>query len=340
MNQEEMLDDLARRIQRMQSKAREMAQKRDQSMPLKRGFHAKGTGVRARFKVNSDIPQSLQVGLFQPNAEYAAVVRFSNARGEVLGDLAKDQRGCAIRVKTMQRKSLSPNDYSDIQDFLMTNTPISFARNPVQFIEVGEILLEGTAKVPGKLIQKYGWQEARRILSVFLAPLISFKPLQMNQYWSRTSYKFGDTSVRYLIRPAAGSKVTSASQQFADALHSIFSGTPQKENFFREKLLEALKVEDLSFEFCVQLFVDETKTPIEDAYIEWKESDAPPVCIATLTIPKQNLDQQLQTEMEQMAFNPWHTKDFTPLGLINLARKKVYDASAKHRGSSLKPYQK
>jgi catalase len=339
MNQEEMLDDLAKRIQQMQVKAREIAQPRDRSMPLKRGFHAKGTGVRARFKVNSDIPKQLQVGLFQPNAEYEALVRFSNARGEVLGDLAKDQRGCAFRIKTIQGASLAPNDYSNIQDCLMTNTPISFARNPVQFIEVGEILLEGTAKVPGKLIQKYGWKEARRILGVFLEPLISFKPLQMNQYWSRTSYKFGDTSIRYLIRPSAGSRTLSSSQQFAGVLRSIFQGTPQKENYFREKLFEALKAEDLHFEFCIQLFVDEKKTPIEDAYIEWKESDSPPVCIATLTIPKQTLDSQLQIDMEQMAFNPWHTRDFTPLGLINLARKKVYDASAKNRGSSLQPYQ-
>src|SRR5215510_757616 len=164
MNQEEMLNDLAKRIQQMQVKAQAMAQQRDRSLPLKRGFHAKGTGVRATFKVNSDIPKHLQVSLFQPNAEYEALVRFSNARGEVLGDLAKDQRGAAFRVKTVQGQALAPDDYSDIQDFLMTNTPISFARNPVQFIEVGEMLLGGTAKVPFKLIKKYGFKEARRIL--------------------------------------------------------------------------------------------------------------------------------------------------------------------------------
>src|SRR5258706_4331593 len=125
MDQEEMFDDLAKRIQQMQIKAREIAQQRGHSIPLKRVFHAKGMGVRAKFKINSDIPKHLQVGLFQPNAEYDALVRFSNARGEVLGDLAKDQRGAAIRVKTLQGKALVPDDYSDVQDFLMTNTPIS-----------------------------------------------------------------------------------------------------------------------------------------------------------------------------------------------------------------------
>ncbi len=336
MNQEEMLDDLAERIQQMQNKARELAQKRSSAATLKRGFHAKGTGVRARFKVDSNIPKQFQVGFFQPNAEYESLVRFSNARGEVLGDLAKDQRGFAFRVKTIPGTSLVPDDYSDIQDFLMTNTPVSFARNPVQFIEVGEILLEGTARVPAKLIQKYGFREVRRILGVFLAPLISFKPLQMNQYWSRTSYKFGETSVRYLVRPSARSKTLTPTQQLSGVLRSVFTGIPQKENYLRAKLLDALKENDLHFDFCVQPFVDERRTPTEDAYIEWKESDSPPVPIALLTIPRQALDEQLQADMEQMAFNPWHTKEITPLGLINLARKKVYDASAAHRGSSLK----
>ena len=335
MNQEEMLDDLAKRIQQMQSRAREMAQRRGHSMTLKRGFHAKGIGVRGKFKVHSDLPKRLQVGFFLPNAEYEALVRFSNARGEVLGDLAKDQRGAAFRVKTVQAQTLAPNDYSDIQDFLMTNTPISFARNPVQFIEVGEILLGGIAKVVPRLIKKYGFKEARRILGVFLEPLISFDPLQMNQYWSRTSYKFGDHAIRYLIRPAASSKTLSSTEQLLGVLRSVAAGKSQRENYLQGKLLEALNESDLRFEFCIQLFVDEQKTPIEDAYIEWKESDSPPLPIATLIISKQSLDPQLQIDMEHMAFNPWHTKDFTPLGLINLARKKVYNASAMHRGASM-----
>ena len=334
MNQEEMLDDLANRIQQMQIKAQEIAQKHNRSMPLKRAFHAKGMGVRAKFKINSNIQQQLQVGLFQPNAEYEALVRFSNARGEVLGDLVKDQRGCAIRVKTIEGAALAPNDYSNIQDFLMANTPTSFARNPVQVIEVSEIFLDSVAKAPARLIKKYGFKEARRIFGELLKPLMGSMPLQMNQYWSRSSYKFGDTSVRYLIRPSAGSKTLSAIQ----LLRSIFQGTPQKDNYLREKLSEELNENDVHFDFRIQLFVDEKKTPIEDIYIEWKESDSPPICIATLTIPKQNFDQQLQTDIEQIAFNPWHTKDLTPLGLMNLARKKAYDASAVNRGSSLKPF--
>jgi catalase len=335
MSQDERFNDLAERIKRMQLKAREMARKRDPAAALKRGFHAKGTGVRAKFQVRADIPRHLQVGLFQPNAVYAALVRFSNARGEILGDLDKDQRGIAIRLKTNQGESLPPNDKVDIQDFLMTNTPISFARNPNQFIEVGEILLGGIGLVIPRLVKKYGFREARRILGVFLAPLISFKLLQMNQYWSRTSYKFGGDAIRFLIRPAAGSKMWTTGQQLRGVLRSLTQGTAQREHYLREKLMEALKEGEIRFDFCIQLFVDEQSTPIEDAYIEWKEVDSPPIEIATLVIPKQDFDGELQSDMERMAFNPWNTSEYVPLGLINLARKKVYDASALHRGASL-----
>lgn len=332
MSQEDIFDALAERMKRMQDRAREKAQRRDRSMVLKRGFHAKGTGVRARFQVRSDIPNDLQIGFFRPAATYDALVRFSNARGEVLGDLSKDQRGIAVRVKTNPDERLSPRDDADLQDFLMTNTPISFARSPLQFIEVGEILLGGIAGVAPRLIRKYGFNEARRILSVFLAPIISFKPLQMNTYWSRTSYQFGKTAVRFLLRPAAGSKMLSSSQQLLGVMRSLMQGGAQKDHYLREKLREALQQGEVCFEFCVQRFVDDKRTPIEHAYIEWKESDSPPIPIATLIIPKQNLDGQLQKDMEHLAFNPWNTRHFTPLGAINLARKKVYDASASHRG--------
>src|SRR5215216_2445991 len=286
MNQDEMLDDLTERIQQMQAKAREMAQKRNPSATLKRGFHAKGTEVRAKFQVRSDIPQNLQVGLFQPGATYDSLIRFSNARGEILGDLSKDQRGVAIRVKTNPGERLITQDTTNIQDFLMTNTPISFARNPVQFIEVGEILLGGITKVVPRLVKKYGFQEARRIMALFLAPVISFKPYQMNGYWSRTSYQFGDRAVRYLIRPTAGTKMASTREQFVGVAQSLVQGGERKEEYLRQKLKEALRADDVCFDFCIQLFVDEKRTPIEDAYIEWKESDSPPIPVATLTIPK------------------------------------------------------
>jgi catalase len=335
MSQDEAFNDLAERMRRMQIKAREMARIRNPAATLRRGFHAKGAGVRGKFKVDADIPEDFQIDFFQPDATYEALIRFSNARGEVLGDLSKDQRGIAIRLKAIPGESLTPEDESDIQDFLMTNTPVTFARNPLQFIEVGEILLGGIGMVIPRLVKKYGFKEARRILGVFLVPIISFTPYQMNTYWSRTSYQFGEHPIRFLVRPSAGSKAWSTGRQLLNVLGSLMQDASQREHYLREKLKAALKEDDVNFDFCIQFFVDGQKTPIEDAYIEWKETDSPPIAIATLTIPQQDFDSQLQLEMENMAFSPWNTNELTPLGEINLARKKVYDASAINRGGNV-----
>jgi hypothetical protein len=121
-----------------------------------------------------------------------------------------------------------------------------------------------------------------------------------------------------------------------EVLRSVTQGAPQGEHYLREKLREALREGEVRFDFCIQLFVDEKRTPIEDAYVEWKESDSPPIPIATLILLKQAADPQLEQDMEHMAFNPWNTNEFTPLGLINLARKNVYDASATYRGAPVK----
>ena len=67
-----------------------------------------------------------------------------------------------------------------------------------------------------------------------------------------------------------------STQQLLGVLKSLFQGVPQKDVYMREKLLELLKESDLHFDFCVQHFVDDKKTPIEDAYIEWLESTLHP----------------------------------------------------------------
>jgi catalase len=326
-HEEEVVNDLAERINRMQVTARAKALKRKPTAALERGFHAKGVGVRARFQIRADVPAYLQTGLFVPGAEYDALVRFSNAKGEIQCDFAKDQRGIAIRLKTVVDERLTPADQVAIQDFLLTNTPISFARSPEQFIEVGELLLGSTLLVAPRLWRLYGFQEARRILGIFLG-VPGAKPWQANRYWSRTAFQFGDYTAKFLVRPSSKAQTLSSLEQLRGRWRCLTTG---EGDFLKAKLEAALKAGDIVFDFLIQLFVDENKTPIEDASHEWKESDSPPIALAKLIIPQQNLDDQLERDIEHMAFNPWHTSDHLPLGRINRARKKVYEASASKR---------
>ncbi len=66
------------------------------------------------------------------------------------------------------------------------------------------------------------------------------------------------------------------------------------------------------------------------------EKVSPPVLVATLTIPKQDVDaaegRAMERLVDQLSFNPWYTTDeFRPLGNMNRARKEAYRASSAHR---------
>jgi hypothetical protein len=98
---------------------------------IQRGFHAKGFGMPAGFIIREDAPPNLRVGLFAEGGKtFNAMVRFSNAISEARNDFKFDQRGLAIRL-FLDGDSTDGN----VQDFLMTNTPVSFGKDARQFNE-------------------------------------------------------------------------------------------------------------------------------------------------------------------------------------------------------------
>jgi hypothetical protein len=70
--------------------------------------------------------------------------------------------------------------------------------------------------------------------------------------------------------------------------------------------------------------------PLDRATVRWCETASPPVHVATLILPQQDLDTREQaTYGENLAFNPWHCiAEHEPVGSIASARKVVYQASA------------
>jgi hypothetical protein len=73
--------------------------------------------------------------------------------------------------------------------------------------------------------------------------------------------------------------------------------------------------------------------PVEDALVEWKESDSPFVKVATLRIPRQDLSSGVDLRVaENLSFTPWHAlPEQAPLGGINRTRKVAYQAISKAR---------
>ena len=312
-----LFEELARDIMGVQRKTKE----RLKTGAISRTFHAKPvlavTGATLRFA--DDLPAALRVGHARPGATYDTVVRFSNASSAAQADSKPDLRGIALRVR------VSAEEHHDL---LMTNFPVSHARDARQFVAFARATAGNTADQALGLVMlafEVGALETVRMLRNIQAgrgrPVRS---LALETYWSRGAICWGETlAVRYLLRPAPGSP-------WAPLVASADA------NCLRTELSERLAAGDVVFELCLQRYRDATTTPIEDTSVEWTEAASPPVRVATLTIPRQDIgaaaNRSAERDIEEMAFNPWNTTDaFRPLGNLNRARKVAYDASAAHR---------
>jgi heme peroxidase/catalase len=311
---------LAREIMLVQLKNQKGATAHGVKPPLDRAFHAKSTlaveDAQLRFL---DIPPDLQVEFAQPNAAYPTVVRFSNAAGNAQPDFKPDLRGVALRINA------SPEQQYDL---LMTNYPVSHARDARQFVKFARATAGGgLSRLFGlvKLTFRFGPSEtARMLINVLVGRSRKVRSVASQTYWSRGAICWGETlAVRYLLRPAPGTPA--GPKPSAD--------DPE---YLSHEIARRLAAVDVQFELCIQRFKDAKSTPIENTAAEWSERHAPPEPVAMLTIGKRDLGaagaEATRRAIDAMAFNPWNTSElFRPLGNLNRARKAAYDASVAHR---------
>ena len=296
--------------------------KSSKAASINRAFHAKPVlacrGGELTFR--SDLPDDLRAGFAQPGKTYPTTVRFSNAAPAGQADSRKDFRGVALRVEVSKDEQ---------HDLLATNFPVSHARDARQFVVFAHALSGGTlARLLGivRLVFTFGPSETLRMLRNVLGGRSVSSSLARETYWSRGAMCWGDRrAVRFLLRPAPG---------------AVAAPQPNTHDpdYLEHEFVERLRTGDVVFELCVQPYVDDRTTPIEDTAVEWTERASPPIPVARLKLPQRDLTSaQARAEaraIEEFAFNPWNTTDeFRPLGNLNRARKAVYDASAAHRRS-------
>ena len=94
-----------------------------------------------------------------------------------------------------------------------------------------------------------------------------------------------------------------------------------------------LSNESATFDFYIQQYIDDSKTPIEGAGIEWKEKNSSFIKIAEIEIPIQALNTKERFELaEQFSFSPANSlKAHQPIGGLNRARVHIYKMLSKFR---------
>lgn len=308
---------LAATIMSAQAMAQKKASAHGVPHDMARTLHAKATLAltNAELAFMDELPEDLRHGFAEPGAVYRTTIRFSNASSTGAPDFKPDLRGVALRVHV---------DDDTVHDLLMTNFPVSHARDARQFVEFARASAGGTAsRLMGiaRLVYLFGARETVRMLrKVFVARRRQPGSVLTETYWSRGALRWGpDVAVRYLLRPASGTRqsapsLTDPAYLSTDAARRLAGGPAR-------------------MELCIQRYRDPISTPIEDTSVEWTEKAAPAEPVAVLTLgpcdTRSPEAQRVAEDVDALAFNPWNTTDeFRPLGNLNRARKASYEASA------------
>ena len=281
---------------------------------IDRGQHQKRhLGARGTLRILADVPPPLNVSLFATPGSYGVACRFSNGQPCPFADGDPDVRGVALKLFTADGTET---------DFLMTNEGgRSHAANAVQFMEFADVLVaQVEAGAPGALraltqevmAGTLGVGEAARILGILGKEVLfhSVASLATERYWGSV-VALGTAAVKHSLHPHPN---TPAGTQ----------GNGNGDDYLRDDLLLRLAAGPVRWRLGLQAFVDETRTPVNDASVEW---DAPLVIVGELEIASVPSAAD-ETLIDQMAFNPGN--GFAPLGITH-ARRAVYAASARNR---------
>ncbi len=283
-----------------------------------RGANAKTYGIaRAEFRVLPGLPDHLAKGIFREPKTYRAWVRFADTGSVITPDPEHvGVVGIGIKIMGVPGPKLM-DDEVNTQDFTLIGVRTFTASDTVGMTKLQTQILKYRPAVyffnplyPGRFLDFIMQGLDSRLLG---------SPLE-SQLYSCTPFLHGEgQAVHYSVKPVSS----------RESPIPVFAS----DNYLREALIRTLSEEDVEFDFMVQLQKDPHRQPIEDASIEWKESETPFIPIARIFIPKQKIDSAAQLAFaDVISINPWHCiPEHRPLGSINRNRKAMYSEMAKLR---------
>ncbi|KAG0363233.1 hypothetical protein BGZ54_008277 [Gamsiella multidivaricata] len=288
----------------------------------RRDVHAKATGIlKAHFKVHENIPPQFQSGIFIPGKSYDAIIRLSNASGNPhQEDGHADGRGFAMKLLNVQGPKLLESDKNaTTQDFVFINHPFFFTNSTESYLKVFQKNASDSALQ--KLTIPFTLGLKGTVNAAVLGGGKIANPLQV-QYYSAVPYQLGlgesRLAVKFSIKPVSPIKDELPNHPEHEYLHQAIKTTLEKG--------------EVQFKFMIQPKIG-LNMEVEDSMTEWSEEESPFLEVATVTIPKQDVDStEIQALGERLSFNPWHSLvEHRPLGAINRTRKVVYERISRVR---------
>jgi len=282
--------------------------------PASRPVFLKPHGVAAaHFVIRSDIPESLRVGLFaDPGKSFSSWVRFSSDTTPTSTDF-KSTLGLSIKLFDVAGPKLLGNPDADTFDIILQNFDVFFVDTAADMCEFTK------AGVVNGDYQPYlnAHPKTAQLLDAMSKPVAS---VLTSPYWSGLPFRFGDDAyVKYKLEPVL---VEDPPQE-----------APTDPTYLAADLLKRLNAGEARFRFMVQLRTVPEVMPLDQATVVWPEDLSPPIHVADLVIPAQDIADRGQAAYgDNLAMNIWRvTAEHAPVGSIAEARKVVYAASAELR---------
>src|SRR6266852_928592 len=277
--------------------------------------HAKAYGfVRGEVEILDNLPAEYAQGIYARPGAHDALIRFSNGAAHLGADTTLPTgTGLALKIFGIAgRTMLDDEPDSGTFDYANINAPIFFCNTVAHYLFIHQLFNELPAYVAegkrgrnrflhdyltgkGALTEDdWIWDELFAFITVGKIPAVN---LLLSTYWTMGVVRHGDFIAKVRIAPVPA---------FADQViqRSIFrSSAPE---VYRPALVAELQARPYEFDIQVQLCTDLARMPVQDVTVEWSEQLSPPVTVAKLRIPRQDIsgDDNL-ARMDALSFSPW-----------------------------------
>lgn len=278
-----------------------------------RGGNTKTHGiVRGELVVHDNLPVHLARGVFRAPQVFPALVRFSGPGPYITPDI-DDVGFMSISVKLLNvpgPKLLDEERFT--QDFLAVCTP-TFVTPDIR----ANANLQRTSLQNATIYHFMNLHEPH-VLDLVMQGLwtkTQSSPFEA-AYFSCVPYLLGEgQAMQYSFWPVSKQRT---------AVPRLPRRPP--DDYLRLALESRITAEDVEFEMRVQVQTDTFRMPLENAGVLWPEKLSPRVPIATLRLPRQQVNYTAALHMaRRLSFNPWHCiAEHRPLGNQSRARKLMY----------------
>ena len=278
--------------------------------PAQRAVFRKLHGVaHGWLERREDMPESWRVGIFAHD-RLKAWMRFSSDTGPTDPDLGSM---CGIGLKLFGVAGENAlGEVGETADLIMQNIDRFFldtAKTMVEFTYAGVVQHDYDA-----YLAKH--PKINAVLNDMEAPRGS---CLTNTYWAILPFHLGDEIVKYRLVPET------AAEDVPD----------DGNDYLKTDLTNRLAQRDYRFVLEIQRRTNAETMPLDEANVVWPEKESPYVPVATLVIPRQQIDAPGQADYGQnLSFNIWrvpHANRPSDQSSIAVVRRQVYAAGAAMR---------